>query len=53
MPTKGEMIQIAITSAALYAAYKYGNAAVKMGAVSIAAVMIANRIPVVQDVVSP
>lgn len=47
--TSAEMTALAITGGILFAAYKYGSAEIKTGAVAIAALIVAKRIPYVQD----
>lgn len=48
--TQADMMKLAIAGAAVFVAYKYGNSMVKTGAVAVAAVAIANRLPYVKDV---
>lgn len=47
--TQAQMMDMAIAGAILFAAYKYGTAEVKTGAVAIAATIIARKIPYVKD----
>jgi len=47
--TSGDLQSLAIAGAMLFAAYKFGPAAVKGGAVAIAAVIVAKRVPYLQD----
>ena len=42
--------RLAIAGALLYGAYKYGNPMVKAGAVAVAAVVVAKRVPYVSAV---
>ena len=48
--SQAEMKGLAIAAAILFAAYKFGPAVVKGGAVAVAAVIVANRVPYVKDV---
>lgn len=50
--TQAEITKYAIAGAILFAAYKYGNAMVKGGAIAIAAVAVGARLPYVKDVLS-
>ena len=43
------MLKLAITVGALWAAYKYGPSEVKGAALGIAGMMVINQIPVVRD----
>lgn len=49
--TQEQMMNIAIAGAIVFAAYKYGSGAVKAGAISIAAVMVAKNIPYIKEYV--
>lgn len=44
-----QMKSLGITAALLFAAYKFGPAPVKAGALAVAAVVIAKRIPMVNQ----
>lgn len=43
--TQEQLMGMAIAGGILFAAYKFGPSAVKAGAVAVAAVMVAKRIP--------
>jgi len=45
-----KLMGFAIAGGILFAAYRYGNAMVKTGAVSVAALIVARQLPYVQDV---
>lgn len=47
--TQQQMMDLAIAAGILFAAYKYGTAEVKTGAVAIAATIVAKKIPYVKD----
>lgn len=47
---QAEMMKLAIAGGILWAAYKYGNAMVKGGAIAVAAGVVAKRVPYVKDV---
>lgn len=47
---QADLMKLAAAGGILFAAYKYGNAMVKGGAVAIAATIVAKRIPYVKDV---
>lgn len=42
--------KLAIAGGIIFAAYKWGNAPVKAGALAIGSIIVAKRIPYVQDV---
>jgi hypothetical protein len=48
--TQADLMKYAIAGGILWAAYKYGNAMVKGGAIAVAAGVIAKRVPYVKDV---
>jgi hypothetical protein len=48
--TQGDLMKLAIAGGILFAGYKYGNGLVKAGAVAIAAMIVAKRVPYVKDV---
>lgn len=48
--TSADMTAMALAFGILFAAYKFGPAPVKAGAVAVGAVIIAKRIPYVQNV---
>lgn len=48
--TQADLMKLAIAGGILFAAYKYGNATVKVGAVAVAAGIVAKRLPYVRDV---
>ena len=48
--TNEDMTKLAIAGAIVFAAYKWGNGIVKAGAVSVAAGIVAKRLPYVKDV---
>lgn len=45
-----DLTKLAIAGGILFAAYKYGNAMVKGGAIAVAAGIVAKRVPYVRDV---
>lgn len=45
-----DVMKLAIAGAIVFAAYKWGNGLVKAGAVSVAAGIVAKRLPYVKDV---
>lgn len=45
-----QLTKLAIAGGILFAAYRYGNAMVKGGAVAVAAGIVAKQIPYVKDV---
>jgi len=45
-----DVTKLALTAGIVFAAYKWGNGMVRAGAVAVAAVAIAKRVPYVQDV---
>lgn len=47
--TSTEIQSLAIAGALLFAAYKFGPAAVKGGAVAVAAVIVAKRVPYLSE----
>lgn len=49
--SQAELTKLAMAGAVLFAAYKFGPAAVKAAALSIGAIVVAKRIPYVQDVI--
>lgn len=49
--TQEQIMQLGIAAGILFAAYKFGPAAVKAGAVAVAAVVVAKRIPYVSEVI--
>ena len=48
--TNEDMTKLAIAGALLFAAYKWGNGVVKAGAISVAAGVVAKRVPYIKDV---
>jgi hypothetical protein len=48
--TQADIMKFAIAGGILWAAYKYGNAMVKGGAIAVAAGVVAKRVPYVKDV---
>lgn len=48
--TQADLMKLAIAGGILFAAYKYGNGMLKAGAVSVAAIIVAQRVPYVKDV---
>jgi hypothetical protein len=48
--TQDDMKKLAVAGALLFAAYKWGPAPVKAGALAVAAGVIAKRVPVIKDV---
>ncbi len=48
--SQAELMKYGIAAAVLFAAYKFGPAAVKAGAIAVGAVIVANRVPYVKDV---
>lgn len=48
--TTEQLTSLAIAGGILFAAYKFGPAAVKAGAIAVGAVMIAKQVPYVKDV---
>lgn len=48
--TPDDMKKIAIAGALLFAAYKYGPAPVRAGALAVAAGVVAKRVPFIKDV---
>lgn len=48
--SQADLMKLAIAGGVLFAAYKWGNGMVKAGAVAVAAVAIAGRVPYVKDV---
>jgi hypothetical protein len=48
--SQAEMMKYGIAAGALFAAYKFGPAALKGAAVAVAAVAIARRVPYVKEV---
>ena len=50
MPSQAELMKLAITLGVCYVAFKYaGSQTIKAGAVAVGAVVLAKRIPYVQD----
>jgi hypothetical protein len=49
--TQAEMMKYGIAAAILFAGYKYGNPMVKGGAVAVAAVIVARRVPYLKDAI--
>lgn len=49
--TQEQIMQLAIAGAVVFAAYKFGSGVVKAGAVAVAAVAVAKRIPYVNSVI--
>ena len=47
--TTEQMTSLAISAGILFAAYKFGPAIVKAGAVAVAAVMVAKQVPYVKN----
>jgi hypothetical protein len=47
--TSAQLQAMAISAAILYAAYKYGPSVVSGGAVAVAAVLVAKKLPYLQD----
>jgi hypothetical protein len=47
---KDQMMKYGIAAGALFAAWKFGPAMVKGGAIAVAAVMVAKKLPYVKDV---
>lgn len=47
---QADLMKYGIAAAILFAAYKFGPAAVKGGAVAVAAVAVATRLPYVKEV---
>lgn len=47
---QADLMKYAIAGGILFAAYKYGNGMVKAGALAVAAVAVAGRLPYVKDV---
>lgn len=47
--TSDQMQSLAISAGILFAAYKFGPAVVKAGAVAVAAVMVAKNVPYVKN----
>lgn len=45
-----DVTKLAITAGIVFAAYKWGNGMVRAGAVAVAAVALAKRVPYVQEV---
>lgn len=45
-----DVTKLAITAGIVFAAYKWGNSMVRAGAVAVAAVALAKRVPYVQEV---
>lgn len=48
---QADLMKYGIAAAALFAAYKYGNSMMKTGAVAVAAVIVARRLPYVSAVI--
>lgn len=48
--TQDQLMALAIAGGLVFAAYKFGNGVVKAGAVAVAAVAVAKRIPYVNAV---
>lgn len=48
--SQADLMKYAMAGAILFAAYKYGNAMVKGGAIAVAAGVIAKRVPYVREV---
>jgi len=48
--SQADLMKLGIAGAILFAAYKYGTPQIKVGAMAIAAGVIAKRIPYVKDV---
>lgn len=48
--SQADLMKLAMAGAVLFAAYKFGPAPVKAGALAVAATVIAKRVPYVQDV---
>lgn len=46
-----QMTQLALAAGVLFAAYKFGGSYGKAGAISVAAMIVAKRLPYVQNVV--
>lgn len=44
-----KLIQLGITAAAVWAAWKYGNGFVKTAAAGVAGYVVANQVPLVRD----
>ncbi len=44
-----KLVTLAVTLGALYAAYRFGNGAMKGAALGVAGVMVANNLPYVRD----
>jgi hypothetical protein len=49
MPTLSPAMKLALTAAALWAAYKYGNNTIRGLAMGAAGAIVLNQIPVVRD----
>jgi hypothetical protein len=47
--TQSQLMNLAIAGGVLFAAYKYGSAEIKTGAVAVAALIVAKRVPYVKD----
>lgn len=45
----GDMMKLAIAGAIVFAAYKFGPAPVRAGALAVAAVIVAKRVPYVNE----
>jgi hypothetical protein len=48
--TQADLMKLAIAGGILFAAYKWGPSQVKVGAMAIAATVVAKRIPYIKDV---
>lgn len=49
--TSADLTKLAIAGGILFAGYKYGNGMVKAGAIAVAALVVAKRVPYVKDVI--
>lgn len=49
--TQSEMMKLGMAAAVLFAGYKFGSPEIRTGAVAVAAVIVANRAPILKDVI--
>lgn len=47
--TQSQLMSLAVAGGILFAAYKWGNAEVRTGAVAVAALIVAKRVPYIKD----
>ena len=47
--TQSQLTSLAVAGGILFAAYKFGNAEIRTGAVAVAALIVARRVPYLKD----